>query len=65
MNPKLTGPQRQALSVYATADERGLPIFGAVDRRLKTMGLIEYVGGHQSHRMHRITKKGQQALTSG
>lgn len=59
---KLTSAQREALEAYANADERGIPIFGAVDYRLKRMGLIEYVGGHVSHRMHKISDAGRAAL---
>jgi hypothetical protein len=59
---KLTKAQRKALTHFANADERGLPIFGAVDHRLERMGLIEYVGGHVSYLMHKITDKGRAAL---
>lgn len=59
---KLTGAQRGALERYANADERGLSIFGAVDHRLKRMGLIAYAGGHVSHLMHVITEAGRAAL---
>jgi hypothetical protein len=60
---KLTGAQRGALEAFANADERGLSIFGTVDHRLKRMGLIEYVGGHVSHLMHKISDAGREALT--
>lgn len=59
---KLTDPQRKALTRYANAGDRGTAWFGAVDRRLKTKGLIEYVGGYRSHIEHRITEKGLRAL---
>lgn len=58
----LTGAQRGALEAYANAGDRGLSIFGSVDHRLKRMGLIEYVGGHVSHLMHKITDAGRAAL---
>jgi hypothetical protein len=61
---KLTGAQRGALEAFVNADERGLPMFGAVDFRLKRMGLIEYVGGHAPHRMHTISAAGIAALIS-
>lgn len=61
----LTCPQQKALARFAAAAERGTPWFGAVDRRLKTMGLIEYVGNHAPHGMHRITEKGRQELGIG
>lgn len=61
---KLTDAQRRELLTYANADARGLPLFGAVDFRLKRMGLIEYVGGHAPHRMHKITALGREALNA-
>lgn len=59
---KLTDAQRKTLREYANADCRGLSIFGSVDHRLKGMGLIEHVGGHVSHRMHKISDTGRAAL---
>lgn len=63
MSKPLTEAQRASLEMFAKADARGLPLFGAVDFRLKRMGLIEYVGGHAPHRMHKISVAGREALT--
>lgn len=63
MSKPLTKAQRESLEMFANADARGLPLFGAVDFRLKRMGLVEYVGGHAPHRMHKITDAGREALS--
>lgn len=58
--PKLTPAQRKALTNYA--DGRAYFLFGAVDYRLKAMGLIEYVGNPRPWKEHRITVAGRAAL---